>query len=558
MTDDHRMSGDDDPRRDIDRAAEDADADVADLFDEQTAPVEPTPPEAGTAAHPIPMPAAEHPTAEPAESPSVEDGTADGTPAHPIPMPSAEHATVESAAAPPEPVPVEPAGPEPAAAAMAADQPLGNGAPAQPIAPMPSPPEHEGSDPTVDEATGGAHTGDEHLLGPAAAGLGAAGTATAARPGARRMGHVAEPEEADSRDWWKVWLRRTGVALLATLVLLTGLAWAWMGGLSNPHPRNVPVGIVQGDRAAAVVLAPDQRRGALQVHVYANPASATKALSRRQIAAILVSDQTAAGIGLNLTVATGAGPGVASAVVTSVNSVANAVNVPLTVEDVYPTSQKDSDGRTPFYIMMVWILGGLIAALLLGLTVGTVPRDLDRLGMRLLALLVFALALGLTAALFAGPVLGIWNQHFFGLWMTGALIVFTAALITSALQSWLGMWGVGLAVLLMVVLGVPGSGGIWAPPLLPGFFRSMHSWIPNGLGVDLIRGIEYFSRSANGWPIIALSLWSIVAIVALVGATMVLGRHARSGVADDGRDEETDLDDDYDNPTEDPAADAAR
>ncbi len=386
----------------------------------------------------------------------------------------------------------------------------------------------------VDEAIGGAHADEDPVLARAAAEPTAAEPTVvgpaASGPGTRRVGsvagHVAEPDHPDPDDWWRVWLRRTGVTLLATLVLTTGLVWAWLGGLTNPHARSIPVAVLAGDANAIGALSADQENTELQVVRYATAAGATNALSKRKVAAILTSDQTGA-VGLNLTIASAAGPGIANAVIDSINSVATSFNVPLTIEDVYPTSEKDSDGRTPFYLMLVWILGGLIAAVLVGVTLGTVPRDLDRLGMRIAALFVFSLALGLIGALFVVPFLGIWHHHLFGVWMSGALIVLTAALITSALQSWLGMWGIGVATLLLLVLGVPGAGGQWGSQLLPGFFRSMHTWIPNGLGTDLLRGVEYFGRNANTWPITGLALWCLASIVVLVASTAILGRTAR-------------------------------
>jgi hypothetical protein len=488
MTDNDRISADDDPRRDIDQVAEAADADVAGLTDDALDPSDPEP-----SGSPDPTPFAPEPTG-------------------PEPLTPVAAATVPLVAESPDPLAPEPSTPEPLMPVTTEQEAF---APEPPVVPI-----HEGSDPTVDEAMGGAHSADEPAIVASAA-------AAASRPGTRGMGHVAEHEAADTRDWWKVWLLRTGVALLATLILTTGLAWAWIGGMTNPHARSIPVGIIVGDTAAATVLAADQQRSEIQIVRYANARDASSALAKRNVDAILASDQTGNGTGLNLIIASAAGPGVANAVLDSVNSVTNTLNVPLAVADAYPTSEKDVDGRTPFYLMLIWVLGGVISAILLGVTLGTVPRDLDRLGMRLLALLGFALALGLTASLFAVPFLGIWHHHLFGLWMSGTLIVFTAALITSALQSWIGMWGIGVAVLLMIVLGVPGAGGQWAPALLPGFFRSMHTWIPNGLGTDLIRGVEYFGRNANTWPITGLALWSLASILALVGSTIVLGRHAR-------------------------------
>jgi len=501
MSDKSRIGADDDPRRAIDEAAEAADDDVRGLSAES-------------------RPDAEQP--EPAGRPAETVPPIENTVPPPVIVPPADvvppPVIVPHADVVPPPVIVPPAdtvSPTDTVPSLAAVPPTDDASSPQ----VGLAGDHDWSDPTVDEATGGAHAGEAHA--PSVAG------AATARTGARGMGHVAEHDAADPNDWWKTWLLRTGAALLATLVLGTALIWAWLGGLANPTARNIPVAVIGGDSTAIAVLSVDQENTELKVVHYKTARSAIDALSKRKVSAILASDQPGLSGGLNLTIASGAGPGVANAVVNSINSVTSANNIPLAIEDVYPTSAKDADGRTPFYLMMAWIIGGLIAAVILGVALGTVPRDLDRLGMRLGALFVFSLILGLIGALFAGPFLGIWHRHTFGLWMTGTLIVFTAALITSALQSWLGMWGIGVSVLLLLVLGVPGSGGLWGSQLIPGFFRSMHSWVPNGLGTDLIRGLEYFGRNANTWPITGLALWALASIVALVASTTVLGRHAR-------------------------------
>lgn len=341
----------------------------------------------------------------------------------------------------------------------------------------------------------------------------------------RSLGQIAEH---DSDNWWRAWLARTTAVLAGVLVLATGLAWAWVGGLHSPTPRDVPVAVINGDVGAnAVINAVRQNGDTLKAVTYANAQDAGNALAKRKVDAILSSDSTVPGGAFNLSVASGAGPGVADTVATAVNSVATAVSVPLAVEDLHPVSTGDPRGLTPFYLMMAWILGGLVAAIALGVAIGTVPRDLDRLGMRLGALAAFSLLLGLLGALFAGPFLGVWHKHTVGLWLTGALVTFTAALIASALASWLGLWGAGIAVVLLLVLGVPGSGGIAPWDFLPSFFRGMPGWLPNGSSVSLIRGLEYFGRSANTWPIVGLTLWSLGSVLALLGATALLGRRAR-------------------------------
>jgi uncharacterized membrane protein YeaQ/YmgE (transglycosylase-associated protein family) len=401
--------------------------------------------------------------------------------------------------------------------------------------------DHDVSDPTPDEAIGGAH-GDDTATPTVSHGETATPTVshgdtvtptvsggTDHRPGPAGLGHVPEH---DAPDWWRIWLRRTSIALLATLALATLLIWSWVGGLHAPSARGVPVGVVAGDAPAIGAVRYVQNDSHTLKPVYYRTAqAATNALSRRQIAAILATDAAGLGGGLNLTIASAAGPGVATAVAGSLEAVTNQVGVPLVIEDIHPVSARDPSGRTPFYLTLAWVLGGMLAAIILGVVLGTIPRDLDRLAMRLAALFVFSLLLGLIGALLAGPILGVWDAHTFGLWLTGALIVFTAALIASALQSWLGLWGIGIVVLLLLVLGVPAAGGLIAPDLMPGFFRGMQRWNPVGLGTDLVRGLEYFGRNANGWPITGLTLWSLASIAALIGSTIVLGKHARDRFA---------------------------
>jgi hypothetical protein len=380
--------------------------------------------------------------------------------------------------------------------------------------------DHDWSDPTPDEALGGAHAGTTATLPRSRRDV---------RPGPAGLGHVAEHGHD---DWWRVWLRRTTIALGATLVLASLLVWAWVGGLHGGHARDVPVGVIRNDAAAiGAVTAVRADNGTLRPIAFADAADADRALARRKVSAILASDATGLLGGLNLTVATAAGPGVAEAVAGNITAVANTFGVPLTIEDAYPTGADDPDGTTPFWLTMAWIIGGALAAIILGVALGTVPRDLDRLSMRLAALAVFSLLLGLIGSLFA---LMVWSSHWFGLWLTGSLITFTAAVIASAFQSWLGMWGIGLTVLLLLVLGVPGAGGVVASELLPAFFRGGHRWLPTGLGTDLVRGLEYFGRNANGWPITGLTLWCLASIAALVGSTIVLGKHARQRVSMSG------------------------
>jgi len=79
----------------------------------------------------------------------------------------------------------------------------------------------------------------------------------------------------------------------------------------------------------------------------------------------------------------------------------------------------------------------------------------------------------------------------------------------------------GLAALLFIVLGNPGSGNASAPELLPAFWRVTGQLLPPGAGGQAIRDTAYFDAHALAPPALVLAAW------ALLGATLILiGRRA--------------------------------
>jgi hypothetical protein len=338
----------------------------------------------------------------------------------------------------------------------------------------------------------------------------------------RSVGHVP-PTRGDDR--WRAWLARTGSALLGALALSAALIAAFVGALHQPTPRDVPVGIVRGDAAVETLMAAIQRQtNSLEAVRYADRDAAANALDRRDVYAVLAANDLPESVGLALTTAGASSPATRDVVEATIGDAASSAEVPLAVTDAVPVSPEDPRGVTPFYLVLGLILGGVLAASALGVALGTVPRDLDRAALRIGALPVFSLLLGLAGALLVGPAFDIWTDSFLGLTIAGALIAFAAAMVTKAVQGWLGLLGTGLVILLLIVLGLPGSGGLVPPEFLPTFFRGMHRWNPPGLGVDLVKSVGYFDRKAAGWPVTALTLWALAGVLLLLGATAALGR----------------------------------
>ncbi|OLB82250.1 MAG: hypothetical protein AUI14_01015 [Actinobacteria bacterium 13_2_20CM_2_71_6] len=341
-----------------------------------------------------------------------------------------------------------------------------------------------------------------------------------------RLGHVPEHEAPRSGAGW---LGRATALLAGVFAIGTAFIAVYVGALHQPQPRGVPIGVVNADIGPQALLAAiGAQHSALATKVYDTPADADRALADRAVYAVLDTDPVADG--LRLTVAGGAAPGVAELITQTVSTMATDAHIPLSVRDTHPAAARDPRGLTPFYLVVGWLLGGYLAATALAVIVGTVPRGTARLAMRLGAFAAFAVLLGLAGAMLMGPGYGIWAHHFGALWLAGTLIVFASAAITAALESWVGLVGTGLAMLLLFIFGNPGSGGVYPPEFLPGPFRDLHRWLPTGLATDLVRAIEYFGAHATGWPIAGLVLWSVAGLAAVLGATLALGHH-REAVA---------------------------
>ncbi|WP_328850643.1 hypothetical protein OG994_20325 [Micromonospora globbae] len=320
------------------------------------------------------------------------------------------------------------------------------------------------------------------------------------------------------------WLLRTAGLLIGTLALAVAFIAAYVGALHDPTPRDLPVGFVLGDQRAEAVLA--AVRG--QSHVvepieYDDAAAADDGLHDREVYGVLASDPQG---GLLLTVASASGPSATTAIAQVFTTAAQRANTPLRVTDRVPVASTDPRGVVPFYLNVGYVLGGYLASTVLGIAVGTTPRTLRRSALRIAALTVYSVVLGVAGALVVGPGLGAFAHHLVAIAATGALTVLAAAMIASAIQGWLGILGTGLVILLLVVVGNPGSGGIYAPEFLPDGLRGMHRWNVPGLANDLTKSAVYFHGRAALWPAVGLAVWAVVGAAGLLTATLVRGRRA--------------------------------
>ncbi len=181
----------------------------------------------------------------------------------------------------------------------------------------------------------------------------------------------------------------------------------------------------------------------------------------------------------------------------------------ITVTDVAPLQSGDGRGLTGFYLVIGWIVGGYLVAALLGVAKGSRPASLRRAGIRLGAVVPYALFSGIGGMLVVDQILGALTGHFWALAALGTLIVYGAAAVTMAFQVLFGVLGIGVTVLVFVVLGNPSAGGAYQPQLLPAFWRGLSGALPNGAGTDTVRRIVYFAAHAIAGHLVVLAIYAI-------------------------------------------------
>ncbi|WP_149258761.1 DUF3533 domain-containing protein [Actinomadura sp. K4S16] len=329
-----------------------------------------------------------------------------------------------------------------------------------------------------------------------------------------------------------------GVALVTGVLLLQfGFILSYIGAFHSPTPHRIPVAVVAPPAVAGQVAEQvNALKGRpLKARTAAGAEQARQEILRREVdAAIIVEPRGGTD---TLLVASAAGPALAGTATDVANRFETVRHRQVRVVDIRPPDPEDGRGLSSFYLVIGWVVGGYLAAAILGFAGGARPANGRRTVIRLGALALYAAVSGLGGAVIAGPVLGALPGHFFQVWGIGALVVFAAAASTAALQTLFGLLGIGLAILLFVVLGNPSAGGAYPVALLPPFWRAIGGWLPTGAATTAVRNTVYFAGNATAYPLWVLAGWALggTAVALAVSALRPAAAHtqgtasARSG-----------------------------
>ncbi|MFE2142804.1 DUF3533 domain-containing protein [Streptomyces sp. NPDC059456] len=323
---------------------------------------------------------------------------------------------------------------------------------------------------------------------------------------------------------------RAALLLVGVLVLQLAFITSYIGAFHRPEPSEIPLAVAAPVRPVAEQSAQqlaDLPGTPLDPHAVPDEAAAKAEVENREADGALVVDP--AGTTDRLLVASGAGASLSQTLELVVGRAEKARGRSVRVVDVAPAAAGDARGLSAFYLVIGWCVGGYLCAAILAISAGARPANSHRAFIRLGALLLYSIAAGLLGTVIAGPVLDALPGGIVPLWGLGTLVVFAVGAITLAFQGLAGVVGIGLAILLVVVLGNPSAGGAYPYPLLPPFWRAIGPALPPGAGTYAARSIAYFKGNAAAGPMLVLAAWAVLGSAVTVACAVF--RRGRPGAA---------------------------
>ncbi|MFI9172586.1 ABC transporter permease [Streptomyces lincolnensis] len=328
-------------------------------------------------------------------------------------------------------------------------------------------------------------------------------TASATRPEPRRLPHGR---------------RLAAVIILAPLLAALAL-WASAWPAARTAPRDLPLGVA-GPAQAVTQLERQlqERKGAFEIHRYADEAAARKAIEDRAVYGAVV---VTAG-GPELLTASAASPVVAQLLQQAVAEKAAAGGTEVRTVDVVATPEGDPRGAA--------LSASVLPLAIAGIAAGSVVTLLGLRGPRAAAALVGACALvGVTAAAIAHSWLGVLTGDWWAEAGTFGLTTLAIGAAVAGLAALIGTAGIGITAATVMLIGNPFSGAASAPPMLPEPAGTLGQWLPPGAGTTLLRSVSFFDGAAATGPALTLTWWAALGLGAvLLGGA--LGRRAKNSV----------------------------
>jgi len=320
----------------------------------------------------------------------------------------------------------------------------------------------------------------------------------------KNAGAQLSPEEKAAKRAKAEQIGRYVAMFLMPLIMVGMLVSGYLAAMHSPTPHNMPV-IVAGDaiHAQRVATTLEQETGnALKATVLTSADKAITQVKDREVAGAIVLNESSA----TLYSAAGAGASQQSSLMKLALPQLMAEGYAVDTQDVAPLPKNDVAGLAAVFMTTALLMAGYLP---FSVMLSNSPELLRF--RRVVPLLAgwAALVSGLIAVI-TGPVLGLVSGHTLPVLGLSWLAIFAIGSVQLFFTRLMGPLAVIIAMLLLMVLGVPASGLSVPLSSLNGFYSFLHAFLPAPAIGESLRSILYFGGSGV-WPHVAVLATGAVA-----------------------------------------------
>ncbi|MFB6595319.1 ABC transporter permease [Streptomyces diastaticus] len=311
---------------------------------------------------------------------------------------------------------------------------------------------------------------------------------------------------------------------LSILVAVVGLMGASM---HKPEVRDMPVAVVgtTQEQARQAVAGLEPSLGAMfDLRPVDSVQEARAQLTDQRVAGAYVLPAAPSG-GAELLTASAAGPSQQTILRTVFQQVAEGQGVALETKDVRPLTEDDTMGSNSLYVAMSWIMAGF---LIMAVLRGGAP-ELRRFRQFLPLLAGWAAGMAVWLWFLFDVLIGAVNGHAAVLIGAGAATIFCVALAAGAFTRTVGLAAIVPVMVVLMLLGVPASGGGLPISMVPEVFRLLQDVLPLPAAVDIARSLVYFDGTGIGGNLLTVAAWGGAGLVLNLLADLWLAHRARQG-----------------------------
>ncbi|WP_432974687.1 ABC transporter permease [Dactylosporangium sp. CA-233914] len=290
------------------------------------------------------------------------------------------------------------------------------------------------------------------------------------------------------------------------LTILTVVVGVMSFSMHDPQPHKIPVAILAANPAQADQAADGLRQrldGILDIQVATSVPEATERIRDRDIVAAFALPTERGGTA-TLYSSSAAGYSQQTMVRSIFQQISAAQQMPLATNDLTPLHTTDTMGSNSLYVGMSWIMSGF---LIMAVLRGGAPH-LRRLRQFVPYLGGWAIGMSVWLWLLFDVIIDAVSGPPLAMIGFGVLTILAVALATGVFTRTLGLPAIIPVMAVMVMAGVPASGGGLSIYMVPELFQPLRHLLPLPAAVDTARSLTYFGGTATGHNLLIIAVWA--------------------------------------------------